>query len=49
MASTKVKTDTPTNGVAKEVTAFSKEQYLIWYEDMLLMRRFEERAGQLYG
>src|ERR1041384_2111742 len=28
---------------------FSKEQYLKWYEDMLLMRRFEERAGQLYG
>jgi pyruvate dehydrogenase E1 component alpha subunit len=23
--------------------------YLKWYEDMLLMRRFEERAGQLYG
>ncbi len=30
----------------KEVT---KEVYLKWYEDMLLMRRFEERAGQLYG
>jgi len=28
---------------------FSKEVYLRWYEDMLLMRRFEERAGQLYG
>jgi pyruvate dehydrogenase E1 component alpha subunit len=28
---------------------FSKEQYLKWYEDMLLMRRFEERCGQLYG
>lgn len=28
---------------------FSKEIYLKWYEDMLLMRRFEERAGQLYG
>jgi pyruvate dehydrogenase E1 component alpha subunit len=27
---------------------FSKEVYLKWYEDMLLMRRFEERAGQLY-
>lgn len=23
--------------------------YLKWYEDMLLMRSFEERAGQLYG
>ncbi len=28
---------------------FSKEIYLKWYEDMLLMRRFEEKAGQLYG
>jgi len=28
---------------------FSKETYIRWYEDMLLMRRFEERAGQLYG
>ena len=28
---------------------FSKETYLKWYEDMLLMRRFEEKAGQLYG
>ncbi|HNP97971.1 MAG TPA: pyruvate dehydrogenase (acetyl-transferring) E1 component subunit alpha, partial [Bacteroidia bacterium] len=28
---------------------FTKELYLKWYEDMLLMRKFEERAGQLYG
>lgn len=28
---------------------FTKENYLFWYEQMLLMRRFEERAGQLYG
>lgn len=28
---------------------FNKEHYLNWYEQMLLMRRFEERAGQLYG
>ncbi|MFM1744949.1 MAG: pyruvate dehydrogenase (acetyl-transferring) component subunit alpha [Bacteroidota bacterium] len=30
-------------------TKYSREQYLKWYEDMQLMRRFEERAGQLYG
>ena len=30
-------------------TPFSKENYLYWYELMLLMRRFEEKAGQLYG
>ncbi|MGB0391117.1 MAG: pyruvate dehydrogenase (acetyl-transferring) E1 component subunit alpha [Salibacteraceae bacterium] len=28
--------------------AFSKEQYLKWYEDMLLMRKIEEKTGQLY-
>lgn len=28
---------------------FSKETYLFWYESMLLMRKFEEKAGQLYG
>ena len=28
---------------------FSKETYLYWYELMLLMRRFEEKAGQMYG
>jgi pyruvate dehydrogenase E1 component alpha subunit len=27
----------------------SKETYLNWYESMLLMRKFEEKAGQLYG
>lgn len=30
-------------------TKFSKETYLDWYEQMLLMRRFEEKAAQLYG
>ncbi|MEP5613159.1 MAG: pyruvate dehydrogenase (acetyl-transferring) E1 component subunit alpha [Cyclobacteriaceae bacterium] len=30
-------------------TAFSKAQYVDWYRSMLLMRRFEEKAGQLYG
>jgi len=30
-------------------TKFKKEHYIKWYEDMLLMRKFEERAGQLYG
>ncbi|WP_020526705.1 pyruvate dehydrogenase (acetyl-transferring) E1 component subunit alpha [Flexithrix dorotheae] len=28
---------------------FSKETYMFWYEKMLLIRRFEEKAGQLYG
>lgn len=30
-------------------TKFSKETYLYWYEMMLLLRRFEEKTGQLYG
>jgi pyruvate dehydrogenase E1 component alpha subunit len=28
---------------------FSKETYLYWYELMLLLRRWEEKAGQMYG
>ncbi|GAB2703504.1 pyruvate dehydrogenase (acetyl-transferring) E1 component subunit alpha [Mucilaginibacter koreensis] len=27
----------------------TKDTYLKWYESMLLMRRFEEKTGQLYG
>lgn len=30
-------------------TRYPKETYLFWYERMLLMRKFEEKAGQLYG
>jgi len=33
---------------ASESTKFSKETYIKWYKDMLLMRKFEEKAGQLY-
>ncbi|HRP32065.1 MAG TPA: pyruvate dehydrogenase (acetyl-transferring) E1 component subunit alpha [Agriterribacter sp.] len=33
----------------KESVKFTKETYLYWYELMLLLRRFEEKAGQLYG
>lgn len=32
----------------KSPTKFSKETYLKWYESMLLMRKFEEKTGQLY-
>jgi TPP-dependent pyruvate/acetoin dehydrogenase alpha subunit len=27
----------------------SQDQLMSWYKDMLLIRRFEEKAGQLYG
>ncbi|MBL6446888.1 pyruvate dehydrogenase (acetyl-transferring) E1 component subunit alpha [Fulvivirga sp. 29W222] len=46
MAST-IKEKTKSKSSAK--TKFSKETYLTWFESMLLMRRFEEKAGQLYG
>lgn len=32
----------------KSKTGFSKETYLHWFESMLLMRKFEEKTGQLY-
>jgi len=34
-------------GTKKELK-YSKEQYLKWYEDMLLMRKVEEMVGHLY-
>lgn len=33
---------------AEKKLKFTKENYLTWYESMLLMRRFEERCAQLY-
>lgn len=35
-------------GETRPTQKFSKEIYLKWYESMLLMRRFEEKTGQLY-
>jgi pyruvate dehydrogenase E1 component alpha subunit len=37
------------NPILMAKTTFSKETYLKWFEEMMMMRRFEERAGQLYG
>src|SRR5512147_2775494 len=31
------------------LAGLAKETLLAWYEDMLLVRRFEEKAAQLYG
>ena len=33
----------------KNSSAASKDELLLYYKDMLLIRRFEEKAGQLYG
>ena len=42
------KTKTPKVAETKSTTKFSKETYMKWYESMLLMRKFEEKTGQLY-
>lgn len=35
--------------ISKNNTNYSKEEFLEYYRKMLLIRRFEEKAGQLYG
>ena len=37
------------HGRKSQVPEFSKEQELVVYRDMLAIRRFEEKAGQMYG
>ncbi|MES2734240.1 MAG: pyruvate dehydrogenase (acetyl-transferring) E1 component subunit alpha [Bacteroidota bacterium] len=44
--------ESPSGKQAANVKAkmqFPKETYLYWYESMQLMRKFEDKAGQLYG
>ncbi|MBA4790125.1 MAG: pyruvate dehydrogenase (acetyl-transferring) E1 component subunit alpha [Rhizobiales bacterium] len=43
------KTAAPKDAVPGEVPTFSKDQELAAYREMLLIRRFEEKAGQMYG
>lgn len=45
-ATTKAKNEPAKKSGTKE---FSKETYLYWYESMQLIRKFEEKCGQLYG
>jgi pyruvate dehydrogenase E1 component alpha subunit len=47
MGKVETKKSSPKNN-AKLANNFSKEQYYQWLEQMLLMRRFEEKTGQLY-
>ncbi len=42
-----VKDKKPVKKSAK--ATYSKETYMTWYESMHFMRKFEEKAGQLYG
>lgn len=37
-----------TRSKSSSTNKFSKETYLKWYKDMLLIRKFEEKTGQLY-
>lgn len=39
---------TKTKAAEKKQAQFSKETYENWYESMLLMRRFEEKCGEMY-
>lgn len=39
---------TTVKSTEKSTLKFPKETYVKWYKDMLLMRKFEEKAGQLY-
>ncbi len=48
MATAKKKTTTAKKATPAKKTKFSKADYLKWYEDMLVMRKIEEKAGQLY-
>lgn len=41
-------TKTSKKSEAASGSKFSKETYVKWYKDMLLMRKFEEKTGQLY-
>jgi pyruvate dehydrogenase E1 component alpha subunit len=41
--------DAATSHGAPGIAEFSKEQELTAYREMLLIRRFEEKAGQMYG
>ncbi|MFK8038407.1 MAG: pyruvate dehydrogenase (acetyl-transferring) E1 component subunit alpha [Crocinitomicaceae bacterium] len=44
-----VKKATPTKTTRKtKGSKFSKETYIKWYKDMLMIRRFEEKISQLY-
>ena len=48
-AKTKADARSPQPPVAPKPAEFGKEEELRAYRDMLLIRRFEEKAGQLYG
>jgi pyruvate dehydrogenase E1 component alpha subunit len=49
MATKRASSKTPSKSTRKSnATKFSKETYIKWYKDMLLIRKFEEKISQLY-
>lgn len=48
MSKTSVTSASRTAKPKAPATEFGKDTYMGWYKDMLLMRRFEEKTGQLY-
>src|SRR5690606_28166711 len=44
----RMSTRTAAAGKARKTTPFDQQTYLRWFKEMILMRRFEEKAGQLY-
>ena len=49
MATTKRRSKSAPENAATASSAPTKDELLKYYRDMLLIRRFEEKAGQLYG
>jgi len=49
MASVKDKVSKDNKTKVTAYSKFTKETYLFWYEKMVLIRKFEEKTGQLYG
>lgn len=47
-APTKAKKTSTRKTTSSKGNKFGKETYVKWYKDMLLMRKFEEKTGQLY-
>ncbi|OYX85739.1 MAG: pyruvate dehydrogenase (acetyl-transferring) E1 component subunit alpha [Azorhizobium sp. 35-67-5] len=43
------KTTAPKDDAPGEVPSFTRDEELVAYREMLLIRRFEEKAGQMYG
>ncbi|MGB1032934.1 MAG: pyruvate dehydrogenase (acetyl-transferring) E1 component subunit alpha, partial [Flavobacteriales bacterium] len=48
MATSAPRKTSPKSKAPRKKSKFTKATYIKWYKDMLLMRKFEEKCGQLY-